>query len=41
VTPDQESCCYCGETTTSGIYQRDDPATVPCGGRHEEATTSA
>jgi hypothetical protein len=25
----EERCSYCGETTTSGIYVRDDPATVP------------
>jgi len=24
-----EHCCYCGDHTTSGIYVRDDPATVP------------
>lgn len=24
-----ETCCECGETTTSGIYVRVDPDTVP------------
>lgn len=24
-----ETCCYCGQPTTSGIYVRVDPATVP------------
>lgn len=25
----EETCAYCGEPTTSGIYVRDDPETVP------------
>jgi len=25
----RERCSWCGETTTSGIYKRADPATVP------------
>lgn len=25
----EETCCYCGEPTTSGIYVRADPSTVP------------
>jgi hypothetical protein len=27
--PQLERCCYCGQETTSGIYTRDDPNTVP------------
>jgi hypothetical protein len=27
--PDTETCCYCGTPTTSGIYVRVDPDTVP------------
>lgn len=26
---DPERCSYCGNTTTSGIFRRDDPAMVP------------
>lgn len=26
---DEEQCSYCGKVTVSGIYVRDDPATVP------------
>lgn len=26
--PDNETCCYCGTPTTSGIYVRVDPTTV-------------
>lgn len=26
---EEETCCYCGQLTTSGIYVRVDPATVP------------
>lgn len=26
--PEVEDCAYCGESTTSGIYVRDDPANV-------------
>ena len=39
---DLELCCYCGETTLSGIYVRGDPAETPCGGvqgRHAQPTT--
>ena len=32
-----ERCCFCGERHSSGIYVRQDPATVRCGGVHEEA----
>ena len=31
-----EICCFCGLPTASGIYVRDDPATVKCAGQHEE-----
>ena len=30
----RELCCYCGESTTSGIFVRDDPATLRCKGEH-------
>lgn len=33
--PDIEACCYCGRMHHSGIYVRDDPAQVACGGQHE------
>lgn len=26
---EEETCCYCGEKTTSGIYVREDPSKVP------------
>lgn len=29
VNGDPETCSYCGNETTSGIYVRDDPAGVP------------
>lgn len=36
-----EKCCYCGITTRSGLYDRNDPALTPCLGRngttHSEA----
>jgi hypothetical protein len=31
-----EKCCYCGNSTDSGIYIRTPPDTVGCGGEHEE-----
>jgi hypothetical protein len=30
---EDEVCCWCGATHRSGIYTREDPAKVPCGGR--------
>jgi hypothetical protein len=27
-----ERCCYCGDGTSAGIYLREDPSNVPCGG---------
>jgi hypothetical protein len=33
---DEEKCCYCGKPHTSGIYVREDPAQVPCGGHAPE-----
>ena len=29
---DAEKCCWCGEPTRSGIYLRQDPASLKCGG---------
>lgn len=29
IEPDEETCCYCGKPTRSGIYAREDPAAVP------------
>lgn len=29
-----EKCCYCGGTTREGIYVRESPTRVPCGGQH-------
>jgi hypothetical protein len=31
----REKCCYCGHFTSAGIFVRDDPAKVQCGGVHE------
>jgi hypothetical protein len=28
------ACCYCGEPTIFGVYVRQDPAEVSCGGQH-------
>jgi len=28
-TGDTECCCFCGAATASGIYVREDPATLP------------
>jgi hypothetical protein len=30
----EETCCFCGELTTGGIYVRADPALTKCGGNH-------
>ncbi len=30
--PEEEVCCYCGETTKSGIYTRGDPKKTRCKG---------
>lgn len=35
-----DTCCYCGNPSTSGIYVRADPTTTPChgaGALHEES----
>lgn len=29
IHPERERCCMCGKATTSGIYVRKHPATVP------------
>lgn len=29
-----ESCCYCGKSTSAGMYDRNDPQTTPCLGRN-------
>jgi hypothetical protein len=31
-----ETCCYCGQPHSSGIFVRDDPSTLKCNGQHEE-----
>ena len=31
---DKDKCCFCGGTTTEGIYVREDPMGVACGGKH-------
>lgn len=33
--PEEEFCCACAAATTSGIYLRADPKTLPCQGRHD------
>jgi hypothetical protein len=30
-------CCFCGERRAAGIFVRENPALVLCGGRHEAA----
>lgn len=30
----EDTCCECGEYTTSGIYYRSDPNNFKCGGNH-------
>jgi hypothetical protein len=32
----QERCCYCGKETTSGIYIRADPRTLPYPTKEED-----
>lgn len=32
----QEFCCYCESETYAGIYVRDDPKDLICGGDHKE-----
>lgn len=32
---DREKCCRCGRVHSSGIYVREDPANMACGGKHE------
>jgi len=29
IPPKEETCCYCGESTTASIYTRDDPSKTP------------
>lgn len=37
-----ERCCWCGQSTLSGIYRRADPQTTPCRARGQSpATVSA
>jgi hypothetical protein len=30
-----ETCCWCGQENESGIYRRENPETLACGGRHD------
>jgi hypothetical protein len=30
-----EHCCFCGEVTSAGIYVRQDPTKLACGGEHK------
>lgn len=34
---DTEICCWCGDTTSAGIYVRGDPARLYCNGDHTAA----
>lgn len=40
VNGETEECCFCGQLTVSGIYNRSDPKSTPClgvnGSIHEE-----
>jgi hypothetical protein len=31
-----ETCCFCGSETESGIYKEGKPETFPCKGEHEK-----
>lgn len=33
-----ERCCFCGGVADEGIYVREDPSVLPCGGAHGPAT---
>jgi hypothetical protein len=33
----EETCCWCGKTTKSGIYVRADPQSVKCQGKHGDS----
>jgi hypothetical protein len=33
--PEQETCCWCGKPTTSGIYYRAEPERMVCKGKHK------
>jgi hypothetical protein len=36
IAPEPEPCCFCGKTTQSGIYIRENPVATPCGGSHPQ-----
>ncbi len=31
-----ETCCRCGRPTGAGIFVREDPLSLPCGGEHPD-----
>jgi hypothetical protein len=33
---EDEACCFCGQSTKSGIFVREDPAKALCQGKHED-----
>ena len=35
--PHEETCCFCGAVTQEGIYVRENPARLRCGGEHPPA----
>jgi len=34
IEADTELCCFCEKPTNAGIFLREDPAKVKCGGKH-------
>lgn len=32
---DPQRCCFCGASTSAGIYVRENPTNLKCGGRHD------
>ena len=39
--PQKETCCFCGQSTQSGIYVRHDPDTLRCHGEHQNGSEAS
>ena len=37
-TQGEQTCCFCGDKHSSGIYVRHDPASLKCGGEHKKGS---
>jgi hypothetical protein len=37
----EDICCYCGRRNLEGIYRREEPQKVPCGGHHPKDVMQA